>query len=77
MKYDEKLDARNLSCPLPLLRAKKTITSLNEGQTLYIVASDPGSKKDFAAFAKQTGHELLNSFEENGEFHFFLQKKKS
>ncbi|MHB8697721.1 MAG: sulfurtransferase TusA family protein [Sulfuricaulis sp.] len=71
---DQTLDARGLNCPLPILRAKKALNSLTSGQTLQIIATDPGSVLDFKAFAKQTGHQLLESNEANGEYSFLLQK---
>jgi tRNA 2-thiouridine synthesizing protein A len=71
---DQELDARGLNCPLPILRAKKALNGMNSGQTLHIIATDPGSVKDFEAFAKQTGNELLESGEANGEFSFVLKK---
>ncbi len=71
---DKELDARGLNCPLPILRAKKALNELASGQTLRIVATDPGSVKDFQAFAKQTGNQLLESSEANGEYIFVLQK---
>ena len=72
--FDQELDARGLNCPLPILRAKKTLNTMIGGQILKIMATDPGSVKDFEAFAKQTGNELLNSSELDGEFHFMLKK---
>ena len=72
--FDQELDARGLNCPLPILRAKKTLNAMSGGQILKIMATDPGSVKDFEAFAKQTGNELLDSFEVEGEFHFTLRK---
>lgn len=71
---DQELDARGLNCPLPILRAKKALNDMNSGQTLRIVATDPSSIKDFEAFAKQTGNELLESGEADGEFSFVLKK---
>ncbi len=73
-KYDQELDATGLNCPLPILRAKKALASLGSGQVLRVVATDPGSVKDFDAFAKQTGNELLESGEEGGKFTFFIKK---
>jgi len=73
--FDKELDARGLNCPLPILRAKKALNELSGGQVLRIMATDPGSVKDFQAFAKQTGNDLLESSEANGEFHFLLKKK--
>ena len=72
--FDQELDARGLNCPLPILRAKKALKDIDVGQVLRILATDPGSVKDFEAFARQTGNELLGSSEEGGEFHFFLKK---
>ena len=65
---------RDSNCPLPILRAKKTLNAMSGGQILKIMATDPGSVKDFEAFAKQTGNELLDSSELDGEFHFMLKK---
>ncbi len=73
-EFDQELDARGLNCPLPILRARKAINGLESGQILKIMATDPGSVKDFEAFASQTGNELLESTESNGEFHFRLKK---
>ena len=72
--FDQELDASGLNCPLPILRAKKTLNSLASGQVLHIIATDPGSVKDFDAFAKQTGNELMESKEEGGKFHFLIKK---
>jgi tRNA 2-thiouridine synthesizing protein A len=73
--FDKELDARGLNCPLPILRAKKALNELSGGQVLRILATDPGSVKDFEAFAKQTGNELLSSTESGGEFHFLMKKR--
>ena len=75
MKFDKELDARGLNCPLPILRAKKSLNDMQSGQVLKILATDPGSVKDFQAFAKQTGNELLSQDEANKEFLFFLKRK--
>ena len=75
MAFDKEIDTRGLNCPLPILRAKKALTELASGQVLKITATDPGSVRDFAAFAKQTGHQLLDSGEANKEFFYFLKKK--
>lgn len=72
--FDQELDASGLNCPLPILRAKKTLAGMDAGQVLRIVATDPGSVKDFEAFAKQTGNELLDSGEESGKFVFRIKK---
>jgi tRNA 2-thiouridine synthesizing protein A len=75
MNFDKELDARGLNCPLPILRAKKALGEMTSGQVLRIVATDPGAVKDFQAFAKQTGNELLSHEEANKEFTFFMKKK--
>jgi len=73
--FDKELDARGLNCPLPILRTKKVLNDMTGGQTLRVVATDPGAVKDFQAFSKQTGNELLESAEANGEFTFLIRKK--
>lgn len=75
MNFDKELDARGLNCPLPILRAKKALNEMTGGQVLKIVATDPGSVKDFQAFSKQTGNELLSHSEANKEFTFFMKRK--
>ena len=75
MQHDQELDTRGLNCPLPILRTKKALGSIQSGQVLKIVATDPGSVKDFQTFSRQTGHSLLSHSEANGEFTFLLQKK--
>jgi len=72
--FDQELDASGLNCPLPILRAKKTLTQMDSGKVLHIIATDPGSVKDFEAFSKQTGNELLESKEDGGKFHFLIKK---
>jgi tRNA 2-thiouridine synthesizing protein A len=74
MNHDQELDASGLNCPLPILRAKKTLSAMASGQVLHVVATDPGSVRDFDAFAKQTGNALIESREEGGKFHFMLKK---
>ncbi len=72
--FDDELDASGLNCPLPILRAKKALGALDSGKVLHIIATDPGSVKDFEAFAKQTGNTLMESKEEGGKFHFLIKK---
>jgi len=72
--FDQELDASGLNCPLPILRAKKTLNAMSAGKVLHVIATDPGSVKDFDAFAKQTGNELMESKEEGGKFHFLIKK---
>jgi len=75
MQFDKELDARGLNCPLPILRAKKALSDMSGGQVLKILATDPGSVKDFQAFCKQTGNELLSHSETPSEFTFFMKKR--
>ena len=75
MDFDKELDARGLSCPLPILKTKKSLNELTSGQVLKVVATDPGSVKDFDAFANQTGHTLLSSTQQDREFVFYMKKK--
>jgi len=75
MNFDKDLDVRGLNCPLPILKAKKALTDMQSGQVLRVVATDPGSVKDFAAFAKQTGNELLEQAAAEKEFTFFMKRK--
>jgi len=75
MDFDKELDARGLNCPLPILRTKKALTDLQSGQVLKVLATDPGSVKDFQTFARQTGHQLLSHDVSNREFTFFMKKK--
>ena len=75
VEFDQELDTRGLSCPLPILKTKKSLNGLQSGQVLKIVATDPGSVKDMQAFSKQTGNALLSSNEENKTFVFYMRKK--
>jgi tRNA 2-thiouridine synthesizing protein A len=75
VQFDKELDARGLSCPLPILKTKKALNDLTSGQVLKVVATDPGSVKDMQAFANQTGNPLVSSGEENKVFVFYLKKK--
>ena len=75
MQANKELDARGLNCPLPILRAKKALNEITAGQILKVLATDPGAVKDFQAFAKQTGNELLESTESAGEYSFLIKKK--
>ncbi|MCA2998955.1 MAG: sulfurtransferase TusA family protein [Rhodocyclaceae bacterium] len=72
---DKELDVKGLNCPLPILRAKKALADMTSGQTLRVVATDPGSVKDFAAFCKQTGNALLSSDDNGREFTFVISKR--
>lgn len=70
----EQLDAKGLNCPLPILKAKKAINALGAGDMLEVLATDPGAVKDFEAFCRSTGHDLVEWSEENGVFRFLLRK---
>ena len=61
--FDSAVDARGLNCPLPILKAKKALATIQSGQVLKVTSTDPGSKRDFEAFARQTGNSLLAQFE--------------
>jgi tRNA 2-thiouridine synthesizing protein A len=75
MNFDKELDARGLSCPLPILKTKKSLNDLTSGQVLKVVATDPGSIKDMQAFATQTGNALLSTEEADKTYTFYLKKK--
>lgn len=74
-KIDKELDARGLVCPLPILRTKQSLAGMTGGQTLKIVATDPGSVIDFQVFSEQTGNELLSLSQTADEFIFILKKR--
>ncbi len=75
MNIDRELDTRGLNCPLPILKAKKALAEMTSGQTLRVVATDAGSVRDFAAFAKQTGNELLEQVTEGKDYIHVLKRK--
>jgi tRNA 2-thiouridine synthesizing protein A len=75
MEFDKECDARNLNCPLPILRCKKSLSEINANQTLKIMATDPGSVKDFEAFCKQTGHVMARRDEDDGVYTFYIKKR--
>jgi tRNA 2-thiouridine synthesizing protein A len=75
VQIDRELDARGLNCPLPILRTKKSLNDMIPGQVLKVLATDPGSVRDFQAFSKQTGNQLLSSTEDKGEFLFLMRKR--
>ena len=68
------LDARGMNCPLPILKAKKTLNTMQTGDLLGIQATDPGSVKDFQAFCDQTGNTLVSSESSNDEYSFVIKK---
>lgn len=74
MKFDKEFDASGLACPLPIVKTKKALADMVPGTVLKVVATDPGSVCDMAAFAEQTGNALLEQSTENSKFVFFLKK---
>ena len=74
MQFDKEFDASGLSCPMPIVKTKKALSAMAAGEVLRVIATDPGSVCDMAAFAEQTGHALLSSGEEGGKYVFFLRK---
>jgi len=75
MNIDKVLDARGLNCPLPILKAKKALSDMQSGQLLRVLATDAGSVRDFQAFAKQTGNELLEQLTVGTEFTHVLRRR--
>ena len=75
MNFDKELDARGLSCPLPIVKTKKSLVDMTSGQVLKVVSTDAGSVKDMQAFANQTGNPLLETTQESGAFVFYMKKK--
>jgi tRNA 2-thiouridine synthesizing protein A len=72
---DKELDARGLNCPLPILKAKKALADMRSGELLRIVATDPGSMRDFQAFARQTGNDLVSQTAQGDEFVHLLRRR--
>ncbi len=75
MQIDQELDTRGLNCPLPILKDKKALTGMQSGQLLKVISTDQGSLRDFAAFAKQTGNELLEQQTVGKEFIHTLKRR--
>ncbi|GAB2469873.1 MAG: sulfurtransferase TusA family protein [Comamonas sp.] len=75
MQVDKEIDTRGLNCPLPILKAKKALAEMQSGQLLKVVATDTGSTRDFQAFAKQTGNELVAQSTEGAEFIHILRRR--
>ena len=75
MDAQKELDTRGMNCPLPILKAKKALADMSSGDVLKVVATDPGSVRDFQAFARQTGNELLEQSSANDEFVHFLRRR--
>ena len=75
MQAQKELDTRGMNCPLPILKAKKALAEMSSGDVLKVVATDPGSVRDFQALARQTGNELLEQTSANDEFVHFLRRR--
>ena len=75
MNIDRDLDTKGLNCPLPILKAKKALSEMASGQILRVVSTDPGSTRDFQAFAKQTGNELVEQTKSDSEFIHVLRRR--
>ncbi len=76
IKIAKTLDARNLSCPLPILKTKKAIAEIGIGDFLEILATDPGSESDFQAWTKSTGHELADHSQDGGIYRYIIKRTK-
>ena len=75
MNAKKEIDTRGLNCPLPILKAKKALSELQAGEVLKVLATDPGSVRDFQAFARQTGNELIEQSTVGDEFVHFLRRR--
>lgn len=75
IQADKEVDACGLNCPLPILRAKKALADMQSGQILKVLATDPGSRQDFAAFAKQTGNQIIETVTQDKVFIFFMRRR--
>jgi tRNA 2-thiouridine synthesizing protein A len=72
---DVQVDARGLNCPMPIVKTAQAVKGMTSGQTLEVLATDPGSTKDFAAWSKTTGNEMVEQTVDGGVFRFVLRKK--
>jgi len=75
MNIDIELDTRGLNCPLPILKAKKSLSTMKSGQVLKVISTDSGSNRDFAAFCRQTGNELIEQKTEGSDFIHILRRR--
>ena len=75
MNADKELDTRGLNCPLPILKAKKALAEMASGEVLKVMATDPGSVRDFQAFARQTGNDLVQQDTVGQEYVHFLRRR--
>jgi len=74
MEFDKEFDASGLSCPLPIVKTKKTLAGMTPGQVLRVISTDPGSVSDMPSFMEQSGDTLLEHVKENGKFVFYIKK---
>jgi tRNA 2-thiouridine synthesizing protein A len=74
-KIDGRVDARGLSCPMPIVKTAQAIKPMTSGQILEVLATDPGAVRDFAAWSKSTGNQIIESSEEAGIYHFLIVRK--
>jgi TusA-related sulfurtransferase len=75
MDIQKEIDTRGLNCPLPILKAKKALSDMKSGDVLKVLATDPGSMRDFQAFARQTGNELIEQSKQQDEFIHYLRRR--
>ena len=75
MDHHREIDTRGLNCPLPILKAKKALSDMRSGEVLKVISTDPGSMRDFQAFARQTGNELVQQSAANDEFVHLLRRR--
>ena len=75
IEVNKELDTRGLNCPLPILKAKKALSGMVNGELLRVVSTDPGSVRDFQAFARQTGNELVEQVSAGGDFMHVLRRR--
>lgn len=75
MEANKEIDTRGMNCPLPILKAKKALSDMQSGEVLKVVATDPSSTRDFQAFARQTGNELLEQSQRADEYIHFLRRR--
>ena len=72
--FDKELDTSGLNCPLAIIKAKKEINSMDAGQVLHVISTDPGAVMDFESFASQTGNEIISSDSRDNKFFFMIKK---
>ena len=72
--FQHELDARNLSCPMPVMKTKKALKGMSSGEVLYVIATDPASAEDLATLIESTGDEIIEQSEDGGEYKFYIKK---